>query len=159
MFLEDREDFLIDKKFPKPKWFIDIGYEVLNIGDLTSKFNYYAILTLHDILDKQTKEPMKTKSVNTVVEIFEPGKWKGILEDHHIRYFGFVFDDLEAHKWEYATIKIKGHYYDKKSIKKPIEIAPQKLKNPLYPQKLSEAEEEKVKAYNEQKLKLTSQDI
>lgn len=158
-FIEDREDFLVGDKFPKPKWFIEVGYEVLNTGDLTSKFTYYATLTLHDILDKQTNKPMKTKSVNTVVDIFEPGKWKVELSVRHIRSFAFEFDDIEAHKWEFATIEIKGHFYDKKSTKKPIQIEPRKLKNPQHPQELSKADEDKIKAYNEQKIKLVSKDI
>lgn len=149
-------DFLVTDKFPKPKWFINIEYEVLNTGDLTSKFNYCATLTLHDILDKQTKEPMKTKSSSTVVEIFKPGEWKELHKNYHIREFGFVFDDIEAHKWEYATVEIIGHFYDKKSKRQPIQIEPRKLKNPQHLQKLSKAVEDKIRAYNEQKLKLNS---
>ncbi len=155
-YTEDR-DILVDNKFPKPKWFIDIGYEVLNIGDLTSKFHFHALLTLHDILDKRTKEPKKSKTTDPVVDIFEPGKWKDKLKDHHIRSFGFVFDDIEAHKWDSATIEIIGHFYDKKSNKQPIEINPRVLKNPHPQKKLSDIDEEKVRLYNEQKLKLNAQ--
>ena len=151
-------DFLVDNKFPKPKWFIDIQFEVLNTGDLTSKFSYFATLSLHDIIDKQTNQPMKTESSTKVDEIFDPGKWKE-LPSFHLRSFGFVFEDIEAHKWEFAIIEIIGHFYDKKSRKKSIQIEPRKLKNPQHPQELSKADEDKIRAYNDQKLKLTFQDI
>ncbi|MFW9924538.1 MAG: hypothetical protein ACFFDW_14740 [Candidatus Thorarchaeota archaeon] len=130
---------------PKPRWFISVSFEMLNIGDTISKFYYHGIMELHDLIDN-TGKPMKSKSrINNPI-VLKPGEFP----DSAYTSFGFIFEDLDAFKWEKATIYIEGYYFDHKSNEKPIKIDSQIISNPNPITQLDAYNLERIKAYKEQ---------
>jgi len=134
---------------PKPEWFIDIPFEVMNDGDTTSKFTFHAILEFLDIVDKDGNN-VKIRTRWDFVEILKPNEW-----DKGRRNFSFNFvTDIEHFKWIEANISIVGSYYNHKNKKQPIKIKPRKITNPNPIKKLSPEDQEKINNYNKEQQEL-----
>jgi len=141
--LYDRDELL------KPKWFIEIPYEIMNVGDTSSKFTFRAYLKLLDFKDKDGN-PIILTIRNEVSQIFKPGDWG---EKRSSKSFVFI-TDINYFKWEKAKIEIVGNFYDHKSNKKPIEIDPQDITNPNPINSLPSEIQEKIKNYKTQQNEL-----